>query len=64
MHQPADIRNLSARRSAGASVVELHTADRLRAELREVIEQISRSVGKPQVVTREHTNYAVRWTPG
>ena len=27
MHQPADIRNLSARRSAGASVVELHTAD-------------------------------------
>src|SRR6188474_1825146 len=64
MHQPADIRNLSARRSAGASVVELHTADRLRPELRDVIEPIRRSFGRPQVVTREHTNNAVRWTPG
>ena len=64
MDQPADIRNLSARRSAGASVVELHTADRLRPELRDVIEPIRRSFGRPQVVTREHTNNAVRWTPG
>jgi len=64
MHQPADIRNLSARRSAGASVVELHSADQLRPELRDVIEPIRRSFGRPQVVTREHTNNAVRWTQG
>src|SRR6187402_2321683 len=63
MHQPADIRNLSARRS-GATVVELHSADQLRPELRDVIEPIRRSFGRPQVVTREHTNNAVRWTQG
>ena len=29
-----------------------------------MIEPIRRSFGRPQVVTREHTNNAVRWKPG
>ena len=64
MDQPADIRDLSARRSVGASNVELRALTQLRPELRDVIEPIRRSFGRPQVVTREHTNNAVRWKPG
>lgn len=65
MHQPADIRNLSARRSASAPIVELRRpAKLLRPDLRNVIEPIQRSFGRPQVVTREHTNNAVRWKQG
>jgi non-ribosomal peptide synthetase-like protein len=64
MDQPADLRDLSARRSVAAPNVELRALTQLRPELRDVIEPIRRSFGRPQVVTREHTNNAVRWKPG
>jgi non-ribosomal peptide synthetase-like protein len=64
MDQPADIRDLSARRSSGATNIELRSTAQLRPELRDVIEPIRRSFGRPQVVTREHTSNAVRWKPG
>ena len=64
MDQPADIRDLSARRSSRAKNVELRSLEQLRPELRNVIEPIRRSFGRPQVLTREHTNNAVRWKHG
>ena len=59
MHQSSDIRNLSAGR-AGASVVELRSVD----APSDVAEPIKRRFGPPKIVTREHINNAVRWTPG
>ena len=64
MHQPADLRKLSGRRPVSAPVVELRTPAQLRPDLRKVIEPIQRSFGRPQVVTREHTNNAIRWKKG
>jgi non-ribosomal peptide synthetase-like protein len=64
MDQPADVRDLSARRSVRAPNVELRSLEQLRPELRNVIEPIRRSFGRPQVLTREHTNNAVRWKHG
>jgi non-ribosomal peptide synthetase-like protein len=64
MHQPADIRDLSARRSGATPNVELRSLEQLRPELRDVIEPIRRSFGRPQVLTREHANNAVRWKHG
>jgi len=64
MHQPADIRELSAGRSGHVSVVELRSREQLRPDLNDVIEPIRRSFGRPQVVIREHTNNAVRWKHG
>jgi non-ribosomal peptide synthetase-like protein len=59
MHQSSDIRNLSAGR-AGASVVELRSVD----APSDVAGPIKRRFGPPKIVTREHINNAVRWTPG
>src|ERR1043166_5028465 len=59
MHQSSDIRKLSAGR-AGASVVELRSVD----APSDVAEPIKRRFGPPKIVTREHINNAVRWTPG
>ena len=64
MDQPSDVRNLSAHRPLGAPVVELRSPAQLRPDLRDVIEPIQRSFGRPQVVIREHTNNAVRWKQG
>ena len=64
MHQPADLRKLSGRRPVSAPIVELRTPAQLRPDLRKVIEPIQRSFGRPQVVTREHTNNAMRWKKG
>ncbi len=64
MHQPADIRNLSAHRPIGAPVIELRPPAQLAPDLRNVIEPIQRGFGRPQVVIREHTNNAVRWKHG
>jgi non-ribosomal peptide synthetase-like protein len=64
MHQPADIRNLSARLPGSASVIELRSPNQLRPELRDVIEPIRLSFGPPKIVIREHTNNAVRWKQG
>ena len=64
MHQPADLRKLSGRRPVSAPIVELRTPEQLRPDLRKVIEPIQRSFGRPQVVTREHTNNAMRWKQG
>jgi non-ribosomal peptide synthetase-like protein len=60
MHQPADIRKLSGRHPGGTNVVELKSVD----GLRDVIEPIQLRFGPPKVVTREHTNNAVRWKQG
>ncbi len=60
MHQPADIRNLSARRDDGANVVELRSVD----GLQDVIAPLKRHFGPPKVVTREHTSNTVRWKQG
>ncbi len=59
MHQPADIRDLSGRR-ATAQVVALDSVE----TLRDVIAPIQLRFGPPKVVTREHTNNAVRWKKG
>src|SRR5947209_1129834 len=64
MDQPSDIRNLSAHRSPGAPVVALRSSAQLRPDLRDAIEPIQRRFGRPQLVIREHTNNAVRWTAG
>ena len=64
MHQPADIRDLDAAHSDGASVIELRQPTRSRADPRDVVEPIRRSFGPPKVVTREHTNNSVRWKAG
>ncbi len=61
MHQPADIRSLSAHRVAAGSVVELRPTS---PELRDAIAPIRRSFGPPKIVVREHTNNAVRWKAG
>ena len=54
--QSSDNRSSGARSGA---VVELRSA----AQALEV-KPIRKSFGRPQVVIREHTNNAVRWTPG
>ncbi|MBV9556770.1 MAG: amino acid adenylation domain-containing protein, partial [Pseudolabrys sp.] len=59
MEQSADLRNLSARRE-GAKVVELRSVD----GLQDVVVPLKRHFGPPKVVTREHTNNAVRWKQG
>src|SRR5215218_8781333 len=64
MHQPADIRDLDAAHSDGASEIELRQPTRSRADPRDVVEPIRRSFGPPKVVTREHTNNSVRWKAG
>jgi len=63
MHQP-DIRNLSAGRSVSAPVVALRTPAQLRPDPRDAIEPAALRFGPPKVVTREHTNNAVRWKQG
>ena len=60
MHQPSDIRNLSARRAGSADVVELRSLD----GLADVIEPLKLRFGPPKIVTREHINNAVRWKAG
>ena len=64
MHQPADLRKLNGRRPDSAPIAELCTPAQLQPDLLKVIEPIQRSFGRPQVVTREHTNNAVRWKEG
>ena len=64
MDQPADIRDLSARRPGSASVIELRSPSQLRPDLRDAIEPIQRKFGRPELVIREHTNNTVRWKPG
>ncbi|MGA7026164.1 MAG: AMP-binding protein, partial [Pseudolabrys sp.] len=64
MHQPVDIRNLTSRRSVTSQIVDPCTPGQLQPDLRSVIEPIQRNFGRPQVITREHTNNAVRWKQG
>ena len=64
MDQPADIRDLSARRPGSASVIELRSPSQLRPDLRDAIEPIQRKFGRPELVIREHTNNTVRWKQG
>ena len=60
MHQPADLRNVSAQRSAAAPVAALRSP----AQAPVVSEPVALRFGPPKVVTREHTNNAVRWKQG
>ena len=64
MHPSAAIRRLSARRSVTAPIVALRPTAQPQPDLHEVIEPIRRGFGRPQVVTREHTNNGVRWKQG
>src|SRR5450432_3450835 len=64
MHQPGDIRNLSDARSAGAPFVDLSAPAPLPADPRGAAEPAALRFGPPKVVTREHTNNAVRWKQG
>jgi non-ribosomal peptide synthetase-like protein len=57
MHQPADTPDLSAGRSVSAPVLPLRAAALLPSA-------VALRFGPPKVVTREHTNNAVRWTQG
>ncbi len=63
MHQPADLRNLSVQPPVGAPVTPLRSPAQLPERLPGVIEPALR-FGPPKVVTREHTNNAVRWKQG
>src|SRR5437763_1783740 len=64
MHQPAEIRGLSAGRPLSGPIVELRAPVPLRPDLRSAFEPAALRFGPPKVVTREHTNNAVRWKPG
>ena len=64
MDQPSDIRNLSARRPASATVVELRSPAQLRPDLRDAIEPSAAASAARSMVIREHTNNAVRWKAG
>src|SRR3954471_5379024 len=65
MHQqPGDISDLGAARTAGAPVIGLRTPAQPQATSRGTAEPVALRFGPPKVVTREHTNNAVRWKPG
>ena len=65
MQQPADIRNLSARRPASAPCRRAaHRPRNCGPICADAVEPITRRFGPPKMVTREHTNNAVRWKPG
>src|SRR4051794_26820287 len=65
MHQqPGDISDLGAARTAGAPVIGLRTPVQPQPASRGTAEPVALRFGPPKVVTREHTNNAVRWKPG
>jgi non-ribosomal peptide synthetase-like protein len=64
MDQRSDIRNLSAHCPVGAEVIALRSPTQLRPDLRGAAEPVALRFGPPKVVTREHTNNAVRWKQG
>src|SRR5688572_30609068 len=62
MHRPADVRDQSLRPSVSAPVIPLRSpAQRLEGLPGE---PVTLRFGPPKVVTREHTNNAVRWKQG
>src|SRR5438067_2048627 len=64
MQQPVDVRSLSAARPVSASIVELRAPAQLPSDLPSAAEPVALRFGPPKVVTREHTNNAVRWKQG
>jgi len=64
MDQPSDIRDLSVGRPVATPIVELQAPAQLPADLRSAVEPVALRFGPPKVVTREHTNNAVRWKQG
>src|SRR3954452_6620581 len=64
MHQLADLRSLGVGRPVSAPVVELRPPAQLPPDMRNAVEPVALRFGPPKVVTREHTNNAVRWKQG
>src|SRR5947209_4859072 len=65
MHQQhGDIPDPGAARTAGAPVIGLRAPLQPQPASRGIAEPVALRFGPPKVVTREHTNNAVRWKPG
>src|SRR5947209_19013324 len=65
MHQQhGDIPDPGAARTAGAPVIGLRAPLQPQPASRGIAEPVALRFGPPKVVTREHTNNAVRWKQG
>src|SRR5215210_518736 len=64
MHQPGPAQTLGSGHPLSAPVVELRAPMQAPPDMRGGVEPAALRFGPPKVVTREHTNNAVRWKQG